>query len=117
MTDPADGEQLIGLLGRLEHELRENDLWGKRSPDAIALQSPSPFACDTMSFFEWLQWLCLPRLYEVARGSSNHLPTTSEISIATEVFLEREGRVAPNLVTLVQALDDELNARWVAASS
>ena len=114
MSYSPEGQQLVNLLERLETELRENDLWETQEPDHSAMQSNAPFACDTMNFFQWLQWLCVPRLYEMARNQEYRLPAVSDICVAAEVNLQNEGRAAPNLVELVRALDDELNARWVA---
>ena len=109
-----EGEQLIRLLARLEQELRSSQLWGDASPTDSALQSLAPFACDAMSFFEWFQWLCVPRLQEVASDRRNRLPVASEITVAAEIYLQQEGRAEPALMALMQALDDELNARWVS---
>jgi uncharacterized protein YqcC (DUF446 family) len=78
------------------------------------MQSPEPFAHDAMGFFEWFQWLCTPRLYDLARAGDGQLPVVSEISTAAEIYLQAEGRAAPILMTLIKALDDELNARWVS---
>jgi uncharacterized protein YqcC (DUF446 family) len=110
-----EGEQLVTLLQGLERELRKNSLWGTASPNHDALESAAPFACDKMNIFEWLQWICVPRLHDVAGDRRNCLPVTSEITTAAEIYLQNEGRVAPNLLNLVRALDDELNARWVSS--
>jgi len=56
---------LSRLLGSLEHELRSHGRWDHEPPPAKALYSTQPFAIDTLSFDQWLQWVLLPRMHEL----------------------------------------------------
>lgn len=50
----------------LEHALRERDLWAAERPAAQRLKSATPFCVDTLRFEEWLQWVFIPRMGEIA---------------------------------------------------
>jgi len=50
------------LLGELETELKQQQLWAAAPPDAAALASTLPFCYDTMPLENWLQFIFLPRM-------------------------------------------------------
>jgi len=58
-------DELSLLLQSLEHELRCQGRWDDEPPPADALRSAQPFAFDTLSFDQWLQWVLLPRMHEL----------------------------------------------------
>ncbi|SFM79039.1 YqcC family protein [Halopseudomonas yangmingensis] len=58
---------LLVLLDELEQALRDEGLWGATPPVAERLASLAPFCVDTLGFEEWLQWVFLPRMREIAR--------------------------------------------------
>lgn len=47
----------------IEKELRELRLWEFETLSEEALASSQPFAIDTMTFPQWLQFIFLPRMY------------------------------------------------------
>lgn len=47
----------------IEKELRELRLWDAEMISEEALASEQPFAVDTMTFPQWLQFIFLPRMY------------------------------------------------------
>ncbi|WP_323815540.1 YqcC family protein [Cellvibrio sp. NN19] len=51
------------ILMDIEKELRELRLWDADMISAEALASEQPFAVDTMTFPQWLQFVFLPRMY------------------------------------------------------
>lgn len=51
------------VLMDVEQELRRLELWEFEMISETALASTEPFALDTMSFPQWLQFIFLPRLY------------------------------------------------------
>lgn len=51
------------ILMDIEKELRELQLWDVEMLSEEALASEQPFAVDTMTFPQWLQFIFLPRLY------------------------------------------------------
>jgi uncharacterized protein YqcC (DUF446 family) len=53
------------LILKLEQSLREAMLWSSFAPSVEALQSKLPFALDTMSFEQWLQFVFIPKMSEI----------------------------------------------------
>ncbi|NVK54004.1 MAG: YqcC family protein [Alteromonadaceae bacterium] len=50
------------LLMRLKSVMITADIWSSQMPSAQALASQQPFACDTLTFEQWLQFIFIPRL-------------------------------------------------------
>jgi len=73
----------------IERELRVQGWWSDEAPTAQALASTVPFAVDSMSFDQWLQWIFLPRMKEILeRGLA--LPNASGILVMAEtVYVDR----------------------------
>lgn len=73
----------------IERELRVQGWWSDEVPSAEALASTVPFAVDSMSFEQWLQWIFLPRMKEILeRGLA--LPNASGILVMAEtVYVDR----------------------------
>ncbi len=62
-------EQGSALLKKLQAVMVSEGLWSEQIPSAAALGSRQPFACDTLSFEQWLQFIFIPRLHEMlSRG-------------------------------------------------
>ena len=79
-------DQLKQLLLALEREMRSQGRWEDQPPDEQALASTQPFAVDTLTFDQWLQWLFLPRLHEML---AMQLPLPSNCAVcpmAEEVY-------------------------------
>jgi uncharacterized protein YqcC (DUF446 family) len=51
------------VLIDIEKELRDLQLWDFEMISEEALASEQPFAVDTMTFPQWLQFMFLPRMY------------------------------------------------------
>jgi len=51
------------VLMDIEKELRYLQLWDDAMISEEALASEQPFAVDTMTFPQWLQFIFLPRMY------------------------------------------------------
>jgi uncharacterized protein YqcC (DUF446 family) len=52
----------IDILVGIENELREMQLWASQEPSPEALASTEPFAIDSLTFPQWLQFIFIPRL-------------------------------------------------------
>ncbi|WP_407331199.1 YqcC family protein [Enterovibrio sp. 27052020O] len=50
------------LLAQLQQELERNGHWQEGSPSIEALASTEPFAIDTLTCTEWLQWVFIPKM-------------------------------------------------------
>ncbi|UTA46819.1 YqcC family protein [Simiduia sp. 21SJ11W-1] len=74
----AELEQLMGALG----------IWAAQPPSPEALQSCEPFCVDTLSFPEWLQFVCIPKLASLCRQpaplgvfAGSHIAAMAEVYI------------------------------------
>jgi len=50
-------------LQQLQLAMQKLDLWQAVPPSQDAFLSEEPFAIDTMSPEEWLQWIFIPRMF------------------------------------------------------
>lgn len=97
-------DELSLLLAALEQELRAQGRWVEEPPPPEALRSTEPFAVDTLSFDEWLQWVLLPRMHELL---VRQLPLPADCAIrpmAEEVYATQDPACA-RIVLLVGEID------------
>ncbi len=52
---------------RIEHELRALNAWQEISPPDSAFDSDKAFFADTMSFYQWIQFVLLARVREIVQ--------------------------------------------------
>jgi uncharacterized protein YqcC (DUF446 family) len=84
----------------IEAELRALQLWETRPPPPQALASTQPFAIDTLSLPQWLQFIFLPRMHHLVSGDAA-LPSQCGITpIAEEYFRGSSLHVVPLLRAL-----------------
>jgi uncharacterized protein YqcC (DUF446 family) len=79
-------QRLITLLIELEIELKASDLWKENTPSDECLASTEPFAIDTLTFPEWLQFLFIEKMMQLIKAD---LPLPNAMAIApmaTEYF-------------------------------
>lgn len=76
---------IASLLIDIENELRSLRLWTSGSLPAKALASTQPFAVDTMTFPQWLQFIFLPRMQTLIAHQSP-LPSISNIAPMAEHY-------------------------------
>jgi len=92
-------------LFELEGELRALALWQSQKPSAQALASREPFAVDTLEFYQWLQFVFIPRLEQVAQGRAPVPQNCGVAPMAEEFFRAREEDAAA-LIQVLAAIDD-----------
>ena len=63
---------------RIEQELRSIGAWQAEPPPPEAFQSRRAFFGDTMSFYQWLQFVLLPRVREIV-SSRGTFPRESSV--------------------------------------
>ncbi len=86
-------------LQQLQFALQTLDLWQVTPPDEKAFMSTQPFAIDTMTANEWLQWIFIPRMYALIENQTE-LP--SQISISP--YVEEALKETENLSLLLSPL-------------
>jgi uncharacterized protein YqcC (DUF446 family) len=87
MSTPDTHTELAAELMELEAGLRNLRLWSHREPTARALASTEPFACDTLAFTEWLQFIFVPRLYSLAETGAP-LPEKCDVTPMAEEYFK-----------------------------
>lgn len=99
---------VAAVLIDIEAELRQLRLWDEVPPDPRALTSSQPFAIDTLTLPQWLQFIFLPTMYRLIDAGAP-LPTQCGITpMAEEYFRGRE--VAINgLLDALERIDELLS--------
>ena len=88
---------------RIERELRRLDGWPATPPPESAWQSREAFFADTMTFFQWLQFVLLPRIRQIVT-EQGHFPSQS--MVGTYAIRELDGfDEASDLVSLLCDFD------------
>lgn len=96
-------------LFMLEGELRRLDLWEEQVPSAEALASTQPFAVDTLSFPQWLQFIFVPRLYQLVEHRSP-LPKASGVAPMAEEYFKTLDLPSTELIAQLETLDQLLSS-------
>jgi uncharacterized protein YqcC (DUF446 family) len=73
-----DGYQTAaGYLDRIERELRSLNAWQSNRPADEAFESGTAFFADTMTFYQWLQFVLLPRVRKIIEKHGTFPPESS----------------------------------------
>ena len=80
---------LLPLLNKLESELRKQGLWQVGKPSASALSSTAPFAIDTLTFVQWLQFIFLDKMSYLLQFALPLPESMSVLPMAEEYFKNR----------------------------
>lgn len=87
---PRMHTEVAAVLIDIEAELRRLRLWDDVPPDPGDLASTQPFAIDTLTLPQWLQFIFLPTMYRLIDAGAS-LPTQCGITpMAEEYFRGRE---------------------------
>lgn len=100
------------LIAEIEAELRALGWWSETPPTAEQMAFTGAFGADTMTFAQWLQFILLDRLADVAAGRAD-LPPQSHL--APKAVREYDGAPeAENLIDRLLAVDDLVARRGPA---
>lgn len=89
---------------RIEGELRSLGAWRSEPLPASAYQSKRAFFGDTMSFYQWLQFVLLPRVRDII---AEHGAFPAESSVGTYAVRELDGvDEAASLIRSLCEFDD-----------
>lgn len=97
---------VASLLIDLEAVLRQRHHWQAEPLDPAALQSSEPFAVDTMTLAQWLQFIFIPRL-RLLNEAGQRLPGRCEIVPIAEQYFSLEAD--REVVAVIARLDELLN--------
>ena len=89
---------------RIERELRALNAWQSNALPAEAFQSRAAFFADTMTFYQWLQFVLLPRVRQIVEKHGS-FPATS--SVGAYAVRELDGLdEASGLIKALAEFDD-----------
>jgi uncharacterized protein YqcC (DUF446 family) len=103
----SDFIELSRLLDDLESELRTLGFWHDVAPSGKALSSEQPFAVDTLTLPEWLQWIYLQRLRALIEAKGP-LPRGAMVKPYAEEALKHEQRSVQSLLLVIDRIDQYL---------
>lgn len=104
----SDFVEIASTLIDIEAELRRLNQWDAEPPSAAALASVEPFAVDTMTLAQWLQFIFIPRMYALV-DARQLPPGRCEVQpMAEEFFRNSALNVAP-LLRHIARLDGLIN--------
>lgn len=92
-------QRILMQLAQLEQLMQDLALWQEQCPSQEALASIQPFAVDTLTATEWLQWIFIPKLRQLVEQQSP-LPT----QIAITPYLEESCKELAGLSELLQVI-------------
>ena len=92
------------LLIDIEKELRDLQLWDDEMISDEALMSEQPFAVDTMTFPQWLQFIFLPRMYFMIEQKMQ-LPSNCGIAPMAEQYFSVLNLPCAPLIDHLQKVD------------
>lgn len=100
-------QALQTALQQLPHALQQDGLWSHTRPTAAALASEVPFAADTLTIEQWLQFVLLPRMNLLVQ---QRLPLPQfrpgqGMSVMLELQWQQRGIQAPATLQQVTAID------------
>jgi len=99
---------VAAVLIDIEAELRQLRLWDDVPPDPRDLASTQPFAIDTLTLPQWLQFIFLPTMYRLLDEGAS-LPTQCGIApMAEEYFRGREVAIS-GLLDALERIDELLS--------
>jgi len=101
-------DQAVQHADRIEGELRRMDVWSSEPPPPEAFQSRVAFFGDTMSFYQWLQFVLLARVRDVV-ANRGAFPRSS--SVGAYAVRELDGcDEAADLIRLLSEFDAFIEA-------
>ena len=98
-----------GYADKIEQELRSLGASQSQPPPEKAFESQSAFFADTMSFYQWLEFVLVPRIREIV-AKRGRFP--SESQVGAYAVRELDGLdEASDLISLLSEFDGFIESR------
>ena len=97
-------EHLINLLNELQTELKLAGLWSDTEPSKVALSSIQPYGLDTLTFYQWLQFVLVKKLRLICDRRES-LPDSSDVTIMAEEIFKSDEITAPSVIRILSIID------------
>jgi len=101
--------EVAEVLIDIEAQLRQLGLWDKIPPSSQALASEQPFAVDTLTLPQWLQFIFLPTIREMLEAGQA-LPDRCGIVPMADEFFRDTGLACDELIVALARIDELLSA-------
>ena len=95
---------LMNLLNELQTELKLAGLWSDTAPSEVALSSIQPFGLDTLTFYQWLQFVLMKNLRLICDRREN-LPDSSDVTPMAEEVFKSDGLTALAVICILRKID------------
>ncbi|CAA0109992.1 putative protein YqcC [Zhongshania aliphaticivorans] len=102
--------KVAAVLMDIEAELRSIGCWDLQAPPPEALRSEQPFAVDTLTFSQWLQFIFIPRM-QFLIDQKQPLPNASGIAPMAEESFRGMQLPIKGLITALQTVDALLGSQ------
>lgn len=99
---------VAALLIDIEAELRQMGCWDSEPPSPEAMASEQPFAVDTMSLPQWLQFIFLPTMYSLVENEAT-LPKKCGIAPMAEEHFRGRPQSGAALIEALESMDELLS--------
>jgi uncharacterized protein YqcC (DUF446 family) len=96
--------EVAATLIDIEAQLRQLNLWDREPPAPEALASREPFAFDTLTLPQWLQFIFLPTLYTLLE-EQRPLPEACAITPMAEEYFRGSGLAIGSLLEALDQID------------
>lgn len=97
-------QYLMNLLNELQTELKLAGLWSDTEPSEVALSSIQPFGLDTLTFYEWLQFVLVKKLRLICDRRES-LPDSSDVTAMAEEIFKSDGITASAVICILRKID------------
>ena len=95
---------LLELLNQLESELRKQGLWQASKPSESALSSTAPFAIDSLTFVQWLQFIFLEKMTQLIQFSLP-LPESMSVLPMAEEYFKNQSVSSAAIIAVIARID------------
>jgi uncharacterized protein YqcC (DUF446 family) len=96
--------QIADILLELEQELRRLDLWEPQPPAPEKLRSDQPFAIDTLTFPQWLQFIFIARMGVIVQQGLE-VPSVSGIQPMAEQYFKDSDKSGARVTAILGQFD------------
>lgn len=79
------------VLKELELAMKAANLWSSAAPSPQALASKEPFACDSLYFEQWLQFIFIPRMRALIESEQSVSQDCAILPMAEESLKNKSG--------------------------
>lgn len=97
-------QRLRSQLFLLEQHLKAAQLWQSHHPSAEQLASQQPFAIDTLSIEQWLQFIFIPRFHSLL-DAQVPLPKSMSIAPYAEEAFKEYHQPTDEILQLLKEMD------------